>query len=249
MRSLVLVLGLFLLSLPWLTTIALSLQPRDIIAFPSDGISGRWYGELIQDARWSRALGNTLIIAMIAVITAMSAGVSLAWSRRTRPILPAIIAQSYDISLGIPAIILGMALLPVVNFALGGSRLLSVGLVHGLMGVPIIYRLTDSALSSIDPQLEPAARGLGATSWDIARHLWLPLIGPAVMVGAALVFVLSINEFIIVLLLTDVETQPIARLIWVQMRYAVSPTAAAASTILLLIAAIVVMTTLRRSPR
>ena len=53
-----------------------------------------------------------------------------------------------------------------------------------------------SALGKIDPDLEDAARTLGAPSWRVFRRVTLPLSVPGLAVGLTLVFSLTAGSFV-----------------------------------------------------
>jgi ABC-type spermidine/putrescine transport system permease subunit II len=59
----------------------------------------------------------------------------------------------------------------------------------------------------------------------------LPLIRPALLAGAAISFILSLNEFVLALFLAPPEIETLPRVIWPSLRYALSPVVAAASCI------------------
>jgi iron(III) transport system permease protein len=66
---------------------------------------------------------------------------------------------------------------------------------------PLVFRSTTSALSQLDPDLEDAARSLGATWWSAVRRVVLPLLSPGIAAGALLVFVSGVGEFVATTLL------------------------------------------------
>jgi iron(III) transport system permease protein len=68
-------------------------------------------------------------------------------------------------------------------------------LVFSLKFYPFVFLLTAGSLRTINPTLEEAAEGLGATAWSRFCRVTLPLIRPAVSAGILLTFVLSIADF------------------------------------------------------
>ena len=66
----------------------------------------------------------------------------------------------------------------------------------------------------------------------------LPLIGPSVVSGAVMAFVLSLNEFILSLFLATPETETLPRVLWPNLRYALSPLVAVASCVTTLVTAV-----------
>jgi putative spermidine/putrescine transport system permease protein len=70
-----------------------------------------------------------------------------------------------------------------------------IGLTH--VFVPFMVLPITSTIQSIDPELELAARNLGAGPWRAFRRVVLPLSLPGVMAGTVLVFVLAVSSYVI----------------------------------------------------
>jgi putative spermidine/putrescine transport system permease protein len=231
--------ALLLLLAPILYTAWVSFTPGDLLVPPAADWSLRWYREFFADRRWLASLRNSLIVASLSVTVALVTGLPLAyalarWHFRGRSLL----GQGVLLPLGIPAVVLGCGLLPTVH-ALGlWGNTLGLALAHALLGLPLVCLLTRSALETAGPDLEWAARGLGASPWQAVWRVTLPLIRPAVLAGALLAFVLSLNEFVLSLFLGTPETETLPRVIWPSLRYSLSPLAGAASTVTLALTAL-----------
>jgi putative spermidine/putrescine transport system permease protein len=61
---------------------------------------------------------------------------------------------------------------------------------------PMMVLPLASALGRIDPNIEDAARTLGATSWRVFRQIIIPLSLPGLAVGCSLVFSLTAGSFV-----------------------------------------------------
>jgi ABC-type spermidine/putrescine transport system permease subunit II len=81
----------------------------------------------------------------------------------------------------------------------------------------------------MSPDLELAARGLGAGGWQVLRRVTLPLVRPALAVGGAAAFAVSLNESMVSLFLATPATETLPAVVWPQLRYAPSPLVAVAS--------------------
>jgi len=95
-------------------------------------------------------------------------------------------------SLSILLMRLGLADAPVDW--LGACPLLGIVALEVLHLFPIMYLNLAAALANIDPSLEEAAANLGAGPWSVFRRITLPLAGPGLFAGMALVFVWSFTE-------------------------------------------------------
>src|SRR5206468_2249703 len=82
-----------------------------------------------------------------------------------------------------------------------------------------------------DPDLEAAARGLGASAWQVAARVTLPLMRPALLAGAAAAFAASLNESMLTLFLATPSTETLPAMVWPQLRYSPSPLVAVASCV------------------
>src|SRR5262245_66653858 len=60
--------------------------------------------------------------------------------------------------------------------------------------VAVVVRARAAAMN---PQLEEAARDLGAAAWGAVRYVTLPIILPAVIAGALLEFSLSFDDYVV----------------------------------------------------
>jgi iron(III) transport system permease protein len=93
---------------------------------------------------------------------------------------------------------------------------------------------TEDALGRVDPQLEQAARGLGATPARVFARVTAPLVAPGLLAGATLVFLSTMKELPVTLLLRPIGYDTLATEVWTAT--GVSAYAEAAAPALLLIA-------------
>ncbi len=71
----------------------------------------------------------------------------------------------------------------------------TIGLIHIYMPFMVLSLL--GSLQSIDPDIERAARSLGAGTWKTFRRVTWPLSMPGVTSGSVLVFVLTVSSYVI----------------------------------------------------
>ncbi|AMG83048.1 MULTISPECIES: ABC transporter permease [Microbacterium] len=94
-----------------------------------------------------------------------------------------------------------MMQIPGAEFLVGGTQGFlgtETGVVIAMVQVLLPFAVLSilGVISGIRPQLEEAARTLGAGFWRTLRHVVLPLSVPGIVAGASLVFVLSVSSFI-----------------------------------------------------
>ena len=83
------------------------------------------------------------------------------------------------------------------------------------VSAPYLVRSARVGFSSIDPQLEEAARVEGASNWHVFRHIVMPMAGRALLTGIILTWTRSLGEFGVTLLFAGnlqgiTQTMPLA---------------------------------------
>jgi ABC-type spermidine/putrescine transport system permease subunit II len=92
-----------------------------------------------------------------------------------------------------------------------------------------------NGLEQLNPDLEPAARGLGAGPAQTFFRVTLPQLTPALLAGGVMAFLLSLNESVLCLFLAGPENETLPRVIWPNLRYSLSPLVAVASSLTMLL--------------
>jgi len=116
--------------------------------------------------------------------------------------------------LGVSAVTLGFGFLVAFNrepIDLRGSWLILV-VAHSLVAYPFVIRSVLPVLQGMPPHLKEAAALLGASPVSVFRHIELPIIGRALLVGATFAFAVSVGAFGASMLLVRPEftTIPVA---------------------------------------
>ncbi len=205
---------------------------------------GRALEVLGESSTW-RLVWNTLILAVGVVVAAVAVGAPLAWLV-TRTDLPArrLWATAGALPLVIPSYVAAFCLLGffgnrgLLADALGVDGVPELEGYWGSLAAltlatyPYVFLLTQSALRNLDPSLEEAARGLGATGWRTAIRVIAPAIRSAVGLGALLAALYTLSDFGVVSLM---NYDTLTRAIYVQYK-SLFDRAPAATLALLLVA-------------
>jgi phosphate transport system permease protein len=146
---------------------------------------------------------SILIAAPIAILAALfTSSFAPRWAKET--LKPAI-----EILAGFPSVVIGFFALVVLASALqdlfGYQYRLNAfvgGLAMSLAVIPIIYTVTDDALSAVPGYLTEASLALGATKWQTAFLVTLPAAIPGVFAAIVLGFGRAFGETMIVLMAT-----------------------------------------------
>jgi ABC-type spermidine/putrescine transport system permease subunit II len=223
-----LALGLLLVPLAYASW--LSFAPGELLEPPRGEWSLRWYREFLANPQWTTALGNSVAVALGSTALALVAGTGLALALAGRRLRGAAwLSGLVLLPLFVPGVVLGMALLPWMHRTGLWGTLVSLMAAHALWSLPVVYLVARTALEEADPELELAARSLGAGPVRTFLRVTLPLVRASLVAGAASAFVLSLNEFAIALFLGTPEIETLPRVIWPSLRYTLTPLVAAAS--------------------
>lgn len=174
--------------------------------------SAGWDGvrRAVATSRASEAVGNTLWVSVVSTLVAVPLGIAMALIvDRGGPGDRAGLRAGLLLPLVVPRFVLGFSWLQ----AYGESGLLddAAGLrFPGLVGpagivavtavtmAPIAFLIVTAALAvRAEPDLDRAARASGASAWASLRTITLPLVRPAAVAAAAVVFAASVESFAI----------------------------------------------------
>ena len=214
---------LFLMYVPIFLVILYSFNESKLSSVWS-GFSLKWYTELFRDRAIFEALGNTLILV---VISSLSAGVigTLGAFGMTKVNFKTKSAVEYvsTLPIMIPEIILGMvfmAFFSLLGLPFGMTTLI---LAHTAFCIPYVYMLVKARLVGMDKSLAEAALDLGASPLRVFFDITLPLLLPAIVSGMLLAFAMSIDDVIISVFVTGVNTNTLPLKIYTQLKTGVTP--------------------------
>ena len=149
-----------------------------------------------------------------------------------------LLAHSVAFSTGLvtPEIVMGVALLLLflqVFSAIGiGTTTQAIGQVTFTISYVVV--MVRGRLVSIGPEYEEAAADLGAPPFEVLWRVLLPLLAPAILASAAVVFALSIDDFVVTQYLSgDASTTTVSMLLYSSARGAPTPALNALATIAL----------------
>lgn len=181
------------------------------------GLTLNYYGELFINrsgslfyippaAALANSLGYAALTVLLSLLIGFPAAIALAHPGRLERWLDPLLM----LPLGASAVTLGL------GFILAFGRMIAspwmVPLAHTLIALPFVIRTLQPALASIPPQLQDAARSLGASSLRVWVHVDWPIIRRAVLAAAVFAYTVSLGEFGATTLLARPEypTLPVA---------------------------------------
>jgi spermidine/putrescine transport system permease protein len=208
------------------------------------GFSLRWFWtdpnlSVLHDDALQSALTHTLLLAVICVAVAVPLGVTLALGlQRWRGRGSGTVNVLMLLPLVTPEIVMGVALLllflQIFNTIGLGTTAQAIGQITFTMSYVVV--MVRGRLVSIGPEYEEAAADLGAPPVDVLYRVLLPLLAPAILASAAVVFALSIDDFVVTQYLSgDASTTTVSMLLYSSARGAPTPALNALATIALAI--------------
>lgn len=160
------------------------------------------------------AILGTLVTSLIAILIAvpLSFGIAVIIIEVLPPKLGAIVARIVELMAGIPSIIYGMwglfslapflathvqpwliehcQHIPVLNFLFGGMAIgygiMTAGIILAMMIIPLISSVMRDVLATTPDLLKEAAYGVGATRWEVVKHILVPYTRAGMLGGVIL---------------------------------------------------------------
>ena len=238
-RFFIFAVGLFL-ALPLIVVAGVSINEKQTLAFPPQGFSLSWYGEIFTNDEWRSALLASLTLAATSAALALLVALPLAWFLWRRVAPWANIFQLLGVApFTLPPVITALGLLTFWATSGFYGQPWTAVISHAIFFVTLPLVTLSLGFSAIDRSLVEAAATMGADDRTIFRTVIFPLILPYMVSGYAFAFVLSLNEYIVAYMTVGftMETLPIK--IFNALRYGYTPTMASVTVFFLAIAALV----------
>jgi sulfate/thiosulfate transport system permease protein len=207
-------------SLPWTVTISylvlILLLPIAALITRSVSIGSDKFWEIATSSIALSAYNVSFITALAAAIINSVMGTLLAWVL-VRYSFPGkkIVDAAVDLPFALPTSVAGLVLAMLYSekgwigqlFVPFGIKIaftrLGVFVAMLFISLPFIVRTLQPVLQEMEPEIEEAARSLGASSWQTFRSVLLPPLIPAILTGIALGFSRSVGEYGSVVLISS----------------------------------------------
>ncbi|EYR80430.1 iron ABC transporter permease [Shinella sp. SUS2] len=219
----------------WAASLACLLPPLIGFAIPVFVLGGYAARRLEQFAstRLLSALWHSVLVSGSTALVAVLLAFLLAYAARTtRSRLNAAAGRFASFGYGVPGTVLAMGvLIPLANFDNAVDAFLraqfgiSTGLLLSGTGFAIIYACTvrfltmaegtiDAGFHKLSPHLDMAARTLGRTSSQTLWSVLLPMMRPATLTAALLVFIETMKELSATIMLRPFNFNTLATLVY-----------------------------------
>ena len=180
----------------------------------AQGWSLRWYFDDPDLSVWNdpdlrAALFQSLRLSAIAVLIAVPLGVALAigltrWRGRgsgTSRVVSLVPLVTPEIVMGVALFLVFVNLLTFIPL---GTTAQAIG--HVTFSLSFVLIIVRARLLSIGPEYEEAAQDLGASPVQALRLALLPMLTPAIVASAIIVFAISMDDFVVSAFLSSGST-------------------------------------------
>lgn len=225
---------LLYMTIPAIVVLVTSFSPTQLIRFPPDGFSFKWYAHAFAYRDFQAGFLNSLIVTAFASTLAVVVGGAVAYLVDRyrfpgRAALEAVLAAPLIVpyfTTGFGFLLLGVSLGIQQSYAIVVATLM-------LLVLPFVTRSVYVSLRNLDPTLERAAANLGAAPWRVFTRITVPLLLPGLIGGWLVAAILAFTEFTASLFVTDSRTQTLPVAMYNYVREYTDPTIAAISAILI----------------
>jgi len=200
-----------------------------------EGFTFYWYKDLFNNSMLLEALINTLIVAVVSTLASTIVGTISAYALKKFDFrFKKFINELLYIPVIIPEIVLGIALLCIYAFLKIELGMFTLILSHIAFSIPFVIINVNSALESMNPNLEEAASDLGASKIKTFFHVVIPSLMPGIMSGAQLAFTLSMDDVVISYFTAGPDSNTLPLQILSMIKSGVTPDVNALITLMLL---------------
>ena len=230
----------FFLIFPIMVIIPLSFNAQDFFTFTPEmlaldpaGYSLKHFNDFFTNSDWQHAMRNSLTIAPMATLIAVSLGTlaAIGLSQAHVPFKRAIMA-----------ILISPMIVPLIISAAGMYFFFSaIGLqgtywgvvfAHAILGIPFVIITVTATLVGFDRSLTRAAANMGAGPVTTFFKVQMPLILPGVISGGLFAFVTSFDEVVVVLFVGSAGQKTLPWQMFIGLREQISPTILAVATLM-----------------
>jgi iron(III) transport system permease protein len=174
------------------------------------------YRALVADPLLWRAAGNSFTVAILSALIVTLLGALIAWivtrsTFRGRALLDALSFMS----LGIPAVITGLAVMVLyLSVPIGIYGTVWILVIAYSYRLAVTTRLARASIMQVHRELEEASEAAGARWLTTQLRILLPLILPGLVSAFLLLFIIGMQEFTIPFVLYSQDNVVMSVLIW-----------------------------------
>ncbi len=191
------------------------------------------YSEVFEASGFTSAVGKSALVALLAVVLALPIGVPAAFAvARRRFRLRGALLGLTAVPLLVPGVVVGVAILTTLGVLDLLPGFWPTVLAHVWLTLPFVVLIVHARLERFDGRLEEAARDLGSTAARALRTVTFPIIAPTLFATAIIVWVWSMDEFLVSNFIVGTDTT-LPVYLFSQLRFGVTPVVDAVASLML----------------
>ena len=132
-----------------------------------------------------------------------------------------------------PEIVTGVASLMLFKGVGLQPSLTTLMIAQTTFSISYVTVILRARVAELNPEVEEAAMDLGATRLQALRLVTLPLLWPAIMSAAILIFTIVFDDFVLAFFTSGVDPQPLSVRIYSAIRFGIQPSINAVGTLML----------------
>ena len=202
------------------------------------GFSGKWYYAVFNSPEAGTALLNSLLVAFFSVFLSVTLGSLYVFYGPMAGLKRA--SSFFYLSLAVPEIVLAAGLLSMFVCMGIPCGLITLIVAHTILGLGYVIPIVGARLEELDSRLLEASYDLGATKFQTFRYIVLPFLSPSLIASALLVFILSLDDFILSFFCAGPAMQTLPVYLFALIRAGASPMVNVISTLMLIVSACIV---------
>jgi thiamine transport system permease protein len=161
------------------------------------------------DVLWFTTWQAVVSTAATIVIGLAPAYVLARFEFRGRTVLVGMLTAMFVL----PTVVMGAAFLALLPSALDRTIWAVLG-AHVVFNLAVVVRVVGSLWEHLPTDMEAAAATLGASRWQVATRISLPLVRPAVTAAATIVFLFTFTSYGVIRILAAPGTRTIEVEVW-----------------------------------
>jgi len=224
------------LLLPAVVVVPLSFNASPFLQFPPPGYTTKWYEQFFADPAWTSSLFMSLRVGFMSALLSIVLGSTAAYfllraGRKSERVVDTALA----LPLVVPIVVFaaGLYFAKLMYLPAGTSPELLLVFAHAIMTMPYVLLYIRAAFAQVNWQLDRAARSVGASGMRSFGDVVLPQIWPALAASGVLAFVLSLDETVISMFVTDGATRTLPSRMFSSISYELNPLVPVAAAVML----------------
>lgn len=215
---------------PAIIVVGASFTQGEMLQFPPNGVSLRWYTQAWNSVEFRSAMWTSTYLAVMASAIALALGFTASFVIDRFEFPGKAIFKSLLLSpIVIPIVVLGLALLYLMSYMRIGQSLTGLLLGHVLVALPYVVRALLNGLALFNTTLEEAALNLGASPLRAVTKVTIPVLMPNIVAGGIFAVVTSFGNITLSIFLSGATTVTLPVRIFSFVESSYDPTVAAVS--------------------